>query len=764
MEAPLAGLLPALAEASRTVGSPQIRNRGTIGGNLGTASPAGDALPPLLVAAREVELASVRGTRVVPLDDFLVGPKRNALAEDELIVVGLPSRPAAADVHEGRPAQRDGDRRRLARRRASDGELRAAFGSAAPMPRLVTRAARRRRVVARARRRGGEPDRRRARDAPPTAATRCACWRSGRWTGASHEDRADRQRRAARGGRLGGREPALRAARGARAARLQERVRAGRVRVVLGAARRHARLRLPRARGAGRRARGRHRRGARARTASCTGCRRRSSRPARCSAASARRGSSSRPRTCSRQPGAERRRDPRGALGQPLPLHRATRRSSTRCGWRPDGRRATTAATPARDGSRRAPLRSAGARRAIPKVDRRVRLLERPRSPPGCSGAHTVRSPHAHARIVALDICARRSTSPGVHAVLTHEDVPGQKRYGLEFPDQPVLAFDRVRYFGEPVAIVAAEHPEQARRAAERIRVEYEPLEPVVDMERAIEQDRSTPSAGRTGTATSTTRARTSSANSSSATATRTRAATCPSPASTSSGSRTRRSSARSRASRSPTARAASTSTSPPSGCTSTATRSRPASASSRSSVRIHLAGVGGAFGGREDLSMQIHGALLALHTSRPVKMVYNREESFVGHVHRHPAKIWAEHRADRDGKLVCVRMRILLDGGAYASTLDRGHVERGGVRVRALRRRERAARVDVRLHEQPALRRDARLRRRPDVLRRRGADGQARRRARASIRSSCGCGTRSRRATCCRPGSGSTGRCPSPR
>ncbi len=85
--------------------------------------------------------------------------------------------------------------------------------------------------------------------------------------------------------------------------------------------------------------------------------------------------------------------------------------------------------------------------------------------------------------------------------------------------------------------------------------------------------------------------------------------------------------------------------------------------------VRIHLGGVGGAFGGREDLSMQIHGALLALHTSRPVKIVYSREESFTGHVHRHPARIWAEHRATLDGRLVNVRMRILLDGGAYASS-----------------------------------------------------------------------------------------------
>jgi CO/xanthine dehydrogenase FAD-binding subunit len=71
--------------ASRTVGSPQIRNRGTIGGNLGSSSPAGDALPPLYASDAVVELASVRGTRSVPVGDFIVGPKRNVLAEDELI-------------------------------------------------------------------------------------------------------------------------------------------------------------------------------------------------------------------------------------------------------------------------------------------------------------------------------------------------------------------------------------------------------------------------------------------------------------------------------------------------------------------------------------------------------------------------------------------------------------------------------------------------------------------------------------------------------
>jgi CO/xanthine dehydrogenase FAD-binding subunit len=126
----LAETFPALAEASRTVGSPQIRNRGTIGGNLGTASPAGDALPPLLVENAQVELASVRGTRLLPLADFLVGPKRNALAEDELI--------AAVHVEPSGAAQtfmKVGTLALVADRER--GELRASFGSAGPVAGLV---------------------------------------------------------------------------------------------------------------------------------------------------------------------------------------------------------------------------------------------------------------------------------------------------------------------------------------------------------------------------------------------------------------------------------------------------------------------------------------------------------------------------------------------------------------------------------------------------------------------------------------------------
>ncbi|MER7283722.1 FAD binding domain-containing protein [Dactylosporangium sp. NPDC000244] len=81
----LGNRLPGLALAARTVGSPQIRNRGTVGGNLGSASPAGDAHPPLLACGAEIEVASVRGARRIPAGEFFAGPKRSALAPDELI-------------------------------------------------------------------------------------------------------------------------------------------------------------------------------------------------------------------------------------------------------------------------------------------------------------------------------------------------------------------------------------------------------------------------------------------------------------------------------------------------------------------------------------------------------------------------------------------------------------------------------------------------------------------------------------------------------
>jgi CO/xanthine dehydrogenase Mo-binding subunit len=287
---------------------------------------------------------------------------------------------------------------------------------------------------------------------------------------------------------------------------------------------------------------------------------------------------------------------------------------------------------------------------------------------PGMLWGHTLRSPYAHARIRGIDV-SQAVSMPGVHAVLTHDDVPGEKRYGLEFADQPVLAIDRALYHGEPVALVAAEHPEQARRAAERIVVDYEPLEPVADMERATEMPDLHPERPTRGHGY----LEDDRPNVVRRLVIRHGDPEAPGDVSVEGvyevGSQDQ------------------AFLGPESGLAVpdgeggvdiyVATQwlhvdraqVAPCLGLPLEQVRIHLAGVGGAFGGREDLSMQVHGALLALQTNRPVKIVYNREESFTGHVHRHPAKIWCEHRATREGKLVNVRMRILLDGGAYASS-----------------------------------------------------------------------------------------------
>ncbi len=288
----------------------------------------------------------------------------------------------------------------------------------------------------------------------------------------------------------------------------------------------------------------------------------------------------------------------------------------------------------------------------------------------GMLWGQTVRSPHAHARVTGIDVSVALAL-PGVHAVLTHDDIPGEKLYGLEFRDQPVLAIDRVRYFGEPVVVVAADEPEQARRAAAAVRVEYEPLEPVVDPARATEMaplhpDR--PTMGiehgyRDDARPNVVRSLVISRGD-------------PDLEGDISVSGVYEIGQQDQAFLGPESGIAI-----PDGeggvdihvATQWLHVDRdqvaPCLGLEADQVRIHLAGVGGAFGGREDLSMQIHAAMLALHTTRPVKMVYGREESFVGHVHRHPATIWAEHRATTAGKLVSVRMRILIDGGAYASS-----------------------------------------------------------------------------------------------
>jgi xanthine dehydrogenase D subunit len=269
----------------------------------------------------------------------------------------------------------------------------------------------------------------------------------------------------------------------------------------------------------------------------------------------------------------------------------------------------------------------------------------------------TVRSAHPRARIRSIETGAALVV-PGVVAVLTHQDVPGRKTYGLEIPDQPVLAFGDVRYQGEPVALVAADHPETARRAAAKVAVDYEALEPVVDTEAAIAGDASPLHPG--GNVLRHIRIRHGDPEATAEVVV---------------------------AGEYEVGMQDQAFLGPESGLavpdgeggvdlyvsTQWLHVDRDQLAASLAlppeQVRITLAGVGGAFGAREDLSMQIHACLLALRTGRPVKILYGREESFFGHVHRHPARLRYEHGASTDGQLVYVKARIVLDGGAYASS-----------------------------------------------------------------------------------------------
>jgi CO/xanthine dehydrogenase Mo-binding subunit len=271
----------------------------------------------------------------------------------------------------------------------------------------------------------------------------------------------------------------------------------------------------------------------------------------------------------------------------------------------------------------------------------------------------TLRSPYPRARITGIDISAALAV-PGVHAVLTHADIPGAKHYGLDESDQPVLAIDEVRYQGEPVAILAASDPHTARRALSKITVSYVELAPLTDARAAV-FDHTLDLVHPEGNVVRYQPIRQGFADSAEADVVVVNEYEVGMQDQAFLG--------------------------PESGLAVPAAdggvdlyvatqwlhvdqaQIAPCLGLPVEKVRLTLAGVGGAFGAREDLSMQVHACLLAMHTGRPVRMVYGREESFFGHVHRHPAWMRYEHGANRDGKLVYVKATIVLDGGAYAST-----------------------------------------------------------------------------------------------
>src|SRR5438034_442357 len=355
------------------------------------------------------------------------------------------------------------------------------------------------------------------------------------------------------------------------------------------------------------------------------------------------------------KPGAKRAGSARGALREHLSLHRIwkdPRGGAARV--RRDVRPMTVA--PVRSRIRGVVGESVERPDAVAKVKGELQYgsdLNRE----GMLFGATIRSPHPHARILGIDVSGARRMS-GVRAVITSAELPTRELFGLMKLDQPVLATGRVRYAGEPVAIVAADSAEKARVAARAIAVRYDVLRPTTDAVVALQ------------------------------------------PGAASLHSKGNVIEDVLVAHGDPDARADvviegeyelamqdQAALGPEAGLAiprrdggvelHVATQwlhedlrqIAPCLGLPESKVRLVLAGVGGAFGAREDVTLQIHTCLLALATRRPVRMTYGREESFYGHVHRHPARLFYAHGATKKGELVFVRATIVLDGGAYASS-----------------------------------------------------------------------------------------------
>ncbi|KRO43405.1 MAG: xanthine dehydrogenase subunit D, partial [Acidimicrobium sp. BACL17 MAG-120823-bin42] len=270
----------------------------------------------------------------------------------------------------------------------------------------------------------------------------------------------------------------------------------------------------------------------------------------------------------------------------------------------------------------------------------------------------TLRSPHPYARIVSIDT-SRALALPGVHCVITADDVPGKQTYGLISSDQPVFARDYVRYMGEPVAAIAADHPETCRRALALIDIAYEVLKPLTNAEDAIAG--SFPPIHPDGNIIRHQRIVRGDQHATGAIIVEGEyeigmqdqaflglEAALAIPDDHGKGVELH---------------VATQWLHEDLGQISACLDLPP------QNVRLILGGVGGAFGAREDISLQVHCCLLALKAGRPIKMQYGREESFFGHVHRHPAKIFMRHHAQSDGRIVKIEARFVFDGGAYTST-----------------------------------------------------------------------------------------------
>ncbi len=277
----------------------------------------------------------------------------------------------------------------------------------------------------------------------------------------------------------------------------------------------------------------------------------------------------------------------------------------------------------------------------------------------GMLHARVLRSEYPHARVLRVDT-SRAQALPGVAAVLTAEDVPGAKNHGIVIPDWPVLAYDKVRYVGDAIALVAAETEEIAAQALELIEVDYEPLPVVTSPQQALAPD--APLVHDGGNLLKHIQVRKGDVEQALAKADVIV-------------EREYRTPRQEHAFMEPEAGVA---TIDEEGKITVYVGSQIPFADRRQiaaslaipeeKVRVKATQVGGAFGGKEDISVQIHAALLAQATGRPVKLVFTRQESLIVHPKRHATTIRLKTAATSDGKLTAVQAEIYGDAGAYAS------------------------------------------------------------------------------------------------
>ena len=323
---------------------------------------------------------------------------------------------------------------------------------------------------------------------------------------------------------------------------------------------------------------------------------------------------------------------------------------------------------------------------ALAKITGRARFTDDYHFP-GMLCARTLRAGRPHARIRSIDTAEARAI-PGVHAVLTHEEVPGRNLHGLVTIDWPVLCADKVRYAGDAVAIVAADNEEIASRALQLIRVDYEDLPVVCDAIEALHPDAAVLHEGRPdGNLLKHIKVNKGDIEAGFAAADVVIDRTYRTPGTEhlflepecAIGVPAGYDPARfggpcdPHAARGETARHSKTSVYVGSQIPYLDRDQVAASLGVEpGSVRVVATLMGGGFGGKEDIAGQIHVALLAEACQRPVKMLYTRQESLLFHPKRHATVIRMRTGAKRDGRLTAVQATLYGDGGAYASLSEK--------------------------------------------------------------------------------------------